>query len=378
MKYFVTGLVVLLSFSCSNNSTNHSIDEPVTIKIANADFIDIDINKLFACSDYVFLETNDSIALAENIQFLECVDEFYVLDAHSQKKVYRFDKTGKFLNYIGKSGQGPGEFVYPIDALKNEVFVEILAGTSQTVLLRYTLDGEFVEQVKFMDRPAISFVKDSYSSDYLFYYSIGPFKILKVDNFGLVKDSIFYQDEYTRTTSRTDALYSNQSGKLIFNEGSYNLIQHWTPTGFQLKYILDFGDATFSYDGVNYMDEHMKHSRIKGFWNIRWIQENTRFLSFISIHNFPASDNHPEPDVFYLIYDKEKNKIFRINPDGLKYAFFGAFGLTEDNILFLPAMPVALDGIDIWQETVEKQNLPFDIESNPVIFKIDLNKLILN
>ena len=54
----------------------------------------------------------------------------------------------------------------------------------------------------------------------------------------------------------------------------------------------------------------------------------------------------------------------------------GGFYITNENILYMSALPSGLSSSDDWKEIVKERNLDFDPESNPIIIKTDLNSLI--
>lgn len=59
---------------------------------------------------YVSLETKEECLLNEELQVIVSSQYIFIHDFPADK-VYRFDaNNGKFLNTIGKKGQGPGEY----------------------------------------------------------------------------------------------------------------------------------------------------------------------------------------------------------------------------------------------------------------------------
>ena len=76
--------------------------------------------------DYIPLETTDDCLIGDEFSLIVASQDIFV-HHFLEKKIYRFDKTGKFLNPIGKRGQGPGEYndVFGIyaDDVSQECFI---------------------------------------------------------------------------------------------------------------------------------------------------------------------------------------------------------------------------------------------------------------
>ncbi|MBQ8245542.1 MAG: 6-bladed beta-propeller [Lachnospiraceae bacterium] len=60
--------------------------------------------------EYIPLEDSEECLLSTELQILIAAQYIFVHD-FNENKVYCFDKNGKFLNPIGKRGQGPGEYI---------------------------------------------------------------------------------------------------------------------------------------------------------------------------------------------------------------------------------------------------------------------------
>ncbi|MCG6189358.1 6-bladed beta-propeller [Maribellus maritimus] len=89
------------------------------------------------------LETTNN-NLIGRINFIKTSTEFIFVATFNPAALYRFDRSGKFLNKIGRKGRGPNEYNYiykiGINEVKNEVFV--LCGDLLRLLI-YDFDGTF-------------------------------------------------------------------------------------------------------------------------------------------------------------------------------------------------------------------------------------------
>lgn len=95
--------------------------------------------------DVVPLEVTDRSLIASIKQVVVTSDGIFIRHNRSQQ-VFRFDRSGKFLNTIGKVGQGPEEYIrmyqFFIDEQRREVYIVPTVGYTQV----YTMDGDYVRQ----------------------------------------------------------------------------------------------------------------------------------------------------------------------------------------------------------------------------------------
>ena len=59
--------------------------------------------------EYIPLEDSEECLLTQDLHVIVASQYIFVLD-YKENRTCRFDKTGKFMNFIGKRGQGPGEY----------------------------------------------------------------------------------------------------------------------------------------------------------------------------------------------------------------------------------------------------------------------------
>lgn len=94
--------------------------------------------------EYIKLETTDN-CLLKGKRLLEGIlldnDNIFI---STSDNVFRFDKNGKFINSIGKIGEGPNEFILLLDFKINKDLKEVLIldATSRKICI-YDYDGNF-------------------------------------------------------------------------------------------------------------------------------------------------------------------------------------------------------------------------------------------
>lgn len=166
----ITGFFLIIIFLCSCNSKNTNSDNIKSTNIISRQdsvnkiedsifpiYIDKDKDyeeKRFTFLqdigkvEYIKLETNDSCLLRESYKLIKVQLTENDIFLSTGDNVLRFDRNGKFINTIGKRGQGPWEIVslfdFIIDETKQEVY--ILDGSAH-YLKTYGFNGEHKNKI---------------------------------------------------------------------------------------------------------------------------------------------------------------------------------------------------------------------------------------
>ena len=138
--------------------------------------------------EIVPLEMTDESVLSD-ITEMQVTDHNIWIDHGREFYIYRFSRTGKFLNKIGSIGQGPGEYTtystFLVDEDKKEVY--IIANTNG--VLAYDFEGNFKRKI--VD---IQMILQLFSSPYD-QYILNNQKFFATQNFALYrpidKDSLW-------------------------------------------------------------------------------------------------------------------------------------------------------------------------------------------
>ena len=102
---------------------------------------------------YIPLETTDNSLLGEQLEIFYGANDIVVGDPNNTL-FYRFDKQGKFLNQIGKKGEGPGEYPSAIHFYVDETesTVSIISPKTRS-LYQYDYAGRFLRKISFSESP---------------------------------------------------------------------------------------------------------------------------------------------------------------------------------------------------------------------------------
>jgi len=130
--------------------------------------------------EIVLLEMTDQSMLGE-IRRIQVTDHNIWIDHGREFYIYRFSRSGKFLNKIGSIGQGPGEYTtystFLVDEDKKEVY--IIANTNG--VLAYDFEGNFKRKI--VD---VQIILQLFSSVYD-QYILNNQKFFATQNFGLYR-----------------------------------------------------------------------------------------------------------------------------------------------------------------------------------------------
>ena len=191
MKYILLLLVITL-LGCSSNKKQEMTSKlkiPVINLSKNVSSVpSLLLSEVAEKLEIVPLEMTDESVLSD-ITEMQVTDHNIWIDHGREFYIYRFSRTGKFLNKIGSIGQGPGEYTtystFLVDEDKKEVY--IIANTNG--VLAYDFEGNFKRKI--ID---IQMVLQLFSSPYD-QYILNNQKFFATQNFGLYrpidKDSLW-------------------------------------------------------------------------------------------------------------------------------------------------------------------------------------------
>lgn len=158
---FILGFFILFGCSSKTSGDLRSLKEgsdSVAKEIPTVFYIDknqsyekksIDVHTLAEVVDYIPLETPDDGLIPKSDTRVESIlataTEVFIV---SLNKIFRFGRNGKFLNTIGRIGEGPQEYVTLIDMVLNRTKKEVIIydGGKQSLMI-YAYDGSFLRSI---------------------------------------------------------------------------------------------------------------------------------------------------------------------------------------------------------------------------------------
>lgn len=355
-------LFINILFSCNKSPKNEMLPENKLLfnKSISTDLSLFDAKNLK--KEIIKLSYADSIMIPAYSNLLITGNNIIL---YSQKtfQIFRFDTNGNFVNFIGKRGNGPGEFTEMRDVIiksKNENIIEILDYES---IIDYQLDGRFIKKTK-IKYPAFSFAYDSIN--YWFYTGNNP----SFSQYKLVQsDTCFQQkNEYFKISKNSVPLVENNFWKgnyaTTFRE-SLSPYVYILNNEIKCSYYIDFGrfeipDAILASESTLMIEElgKIEYATIRGYME----SENYTFLSIMKY-----TPQTMFPDLYYWIIDKKtkKEKLIRIKDFAEDSYLLYPQTITNDDLIYFI-------GYDIESVSVDEA---INLNSNPSIIKMNIKDL---
>lgn len=133
--------------SCKEHMVNPSVDKAkYQIDVDGLKKEDyIPISSYFTSVRPIVLETSES-CLIKSIDAVQTTDDYIFILDRSYRRLYCFDKIGKFVRKIGELGTGPEEFISISDFAIDGEFIYILDRHGFKIS-SYTLSGEYISSI---------------------------------------------------------------------------------------------------------------------------------------------------------------------------------------------------------------------------------------
>ncbi|WP_431433732.1 6-bladed beta-propeller [Bacteroides hominis] len=231
MSLLLIGVFVLLG--CSSNKKQEPISKsgiPVINLSEDVSTVpSLLLSEVAEKLEIVPLEMTDESVLSD-ITEMQVTDHNIWIDHGREFYIYRFSRTGKFLNKIGSIGQGPGEYTnystFLVDEDKKEVY--IIANTNG--VLAYDFEGNFKRKI--VD---IQMILQLFSSPYD-QYILNNQKFFATQNFGLYrpidKDSLWsfvsLGDDFQKKKYFKNPAHVGKEEQIIANRANMDrMVNYW-------------------------------------------------------------------------------------------------------------------------------------------------------
>ncbi len=233
--FFLIYLILPLSCNRSQEKGQNS-ENKIVFNITDARELGINESK-FLKKEYIELYFSDSTLIpAYSNLILE--NENFIIFSNRTYQIFRFANNGNFINFIGKRGNGPDEFIemrdvrYNID--KNQI--EVL---DNKAILKYNPEGNFIKKY---DIPYPAFAFSSDNDSYWFYLgnniSFSDYKLIKTDT------NFIKRNDYLLAEKKGLPLIENNFNKseyLTFRESFNSDLYTINENELVNSYNIDFG-----------------------------------------------------------------------------------------------------------------------------------------
>ncbi len=368
----LVNIMFVLSFfflfvSCGNtgNKMKKNAEDQFVLSFEGQTSSNIFTSKIFGDKQMIALETAPNCLIGNRPELLMDTDDFFVLD-QMQKTIFRFDRTGKFLNQIGRPGGGPGEYpaLVDFDVDATNMVVEILSPDDR--IFQYGYNGNFIsnhdDQVA-----ARSFVKQG--TNYWLTPNVGDERLIKVSEDGADIEKFLPQ----KVLPVGERNFSRCGDRISFKEAFSHTVYRITEDGPVQTLAIDFGKYSipayvFDMNYFEILDELDK----KGWANIYRFLENEQF---IYIFFLIQQSGQPTNFCHWLVNKQTGNSVLQklLADDPLFVLLEDAKALTADNqLIFMANAPALKENSDSFFKNIQVRDQVTE-SSNPVILSLQIN-----
>lgn len=339
----MTGML-FFCFSCSKKEPQiNGFLTPETVNInISPDLPLSSFDTVIERMDFVPLETLDSFLISKVIQ-MKCTDSLIFIN-DNRHRVLVFSKDGKFKNQIGNNGSGPGEYREVRDFFINKDTVKVLDFCK---VENYSFTGSHIisQSIDFGDnRISPNFFINAPSGDgYYFWAGTTGHNdknmrkkyhfMYKTDNNFHLTDSIF---PIKHSAGGNIRKFFNVDSCIVLDPlfADYNIYQITNDNTISARYVLDFGDKTFTdnileeidrSNGEEYNEE--LHKYIIQMFNFA---ENSKWVLF----NFSYKQR-----MYSVLYSKATSIPFILTPTSSavekgEFLFWEAQACMDDQFVY--------------------------------------------
>lgn len=231
MSLLLIGVFVLLG--CSSNKKQEPISKSGVPVINLSEDVSTVPSLLLSEAaeklEIVPLEMTDESVLSD-ITEMQVTDHNIWIDHGREFYIYRFSRTGKFLNRIGSIGQGPGEYVNYLTFLVDEDKKEVYIFSTNNGVLVYDFEGGFKKQISDFQT-----MVGMFSSIYK-QYILNDHKFFAIQNFGLYrsvdKDSlwsfVYLDDNFQKKRLFKNPVHVGKEEQIIANRANMDrMVNYW-------------------------------------------------------------------------------------------------------------------------------------------------------
>ena len=353
--FILSALIFCISCTSNKQETNDEIVYPVEIKISEkGNAKQVSVLDIIDIKNVISLEGNEDCYIKEATKVIMTAGNIYIFDK-PQKKLFKFNKEGKFISQLLTIGKGPGEVGYPYDF---DIDIEseriLILNSQKKELLILNLKGEYQGVIK-NDFASYYFacIDSAHYCYYLSIYHESLHNLHITDNKGeLLKMDFPFPENITFIHIGFSGDISKNYEGLLYSEACSNNIYQIDKTGDIFhKYRIVF-------DGIVWPEkrrhEHMEF--IKGYGNLEF-----SFLrsNFIENHNGLFIPYGNSKGWLYAFYHKNTGKVYnKLVIDEFYYCFSSPAGLSENDHFISVLDPLLLkDYLTEEKESLKEMNI---------------------
>ena len=316
---FIGVLCLFLICSCKEEKVDYGIPLNTISFDFEKDKAEFDdLLNLIDSIQVIKLETNENclISVVSKIMFDE--DYLYILDEGVSEALFKYTRSGKFVQKIGNKGKGPGEYIRPSDFFLLDDQLVLLDGYSAKVIF-FSKTGDFLKQFstntmaeKFGKIDANHFAMFNLNETSMF--SLSNYNIVIIDDKGSTIKELMKIPSYVRDKGLE--LYKvtghSSEGELLYTDAFNNDIFRVSKDSFDIKYHFDFGKHSFNYHSFLKANKKLSIGELLIIINKKDVvnnldnfNETEKYLSFFCLKKGKS---------FLLYYNKKEKKSYVFQP----------------------------------------------------------------
>jgi hypothetical protein len=317
--YILSFIAICILFTGCKKQTNRNDEQSEFYTIDYEQSFDTEkqmaISEIADNVEYIELKTPEDVIITK-IRDVEQIDDCLII--HARLDVYLFHKNGKFIRQVGSRGQGPGEYIVPVNVEIDRKRKEIVISDTQKVLF-YDLDGNFLRSKKWKD---IAFI--GVSDSILWMGSITTnrqkYKAVAVslqapgDTLACIPNSLYgpvRNSGYATAVMVNFTLFYHKDDLLYF-KGDASNDTIWKLSGVHVKpyAFIDMGKYKLPLEfepWYSSYDAFLKNC--EKYWGIFSLVEDDRYFFLLSESRKPDKENSV---LKYIVYDKKQKKGFSV------------------------------------------------------------------
>ena len=305
-------LFFLMLASCQREQVKGSYEEIDFQETGSSNAAD-----LFDLS-FVKLETNDQCLLGGVYQCFKVDAGFLLLDNMVSKGVYLFASDGKFIQQIGKQGNGPSEYVQPFSMTidSEQQLLSVIDAASQKMQFYSLSDFQYLYERKL---PFLRFDMETLSPNSYYWYNFTTSEesdahIFKTDStFNIINhyQSITFSSGYTLGANRK---LSKQNGEITFYTSYGPEVYRIKEDGVQCVYKFKFGEHNMA--PVDYLEENAANNQnyIPKLLDSHYVA----FYNFFETEQSLCVPYYWNKKMFFGFYDKKSKKTYCFSQEDIQ------------------------------------------------------------
>lgn len=312
---------------------------------------EVTLSELAADVRYIPLETTSQSLLkrVSGVLYDRSTHQLYLSDLRG---VFRFSDEGKFINKLGRSGQGPGEYNYvrsmAMDKQKGHICL-----LSSGKLIFYAMDGTWIQDVRSPDEMQFALLNDSCIAYFIYNNGYQKNSLLLTNMEG---DSLTSFPQYDRTNVKQDGVRRifmgakdrflfSYAGKTCFKDYYSDSLFVVTPDSLQARYVFRMGKykipAESRFENIK-SDINQYNADVASYLRPS-VLETDDYL-FLPTGSWQAKDNVDER---LLLFDKRNGACYEAVDGNIKDDIrqglpFYPFTTLDDNTLLGVLSPAAI------------------------------------